>query len=139
MSSCHASLLGCQCIQNQALFGTSNQNIDGLFMHHVGHVEATAKDKWGSLVICAILSYVDDTVLVRKIILPTLQVICLPIFLNINDISVNSDLNLPANTAAANIVAPYHLLSVKPFSALKNDAPHKSISLLIFSTHRIDL
>ena len=34
-----------------------------------------AKDRWGSLVLAAALSHVDDTVLLRKIVLPPLQVI----------------------------------------------------------------
>ena len=33
-----------------------------------------AKDRWGSLVLAAALSHVDDTVLLRKIVLPPLQV-----------------------------------------------------------------
>ena len=33
-----------------------------------------AKDRWGSLVLAAALSHVDDTVLLHKIVLPPLQV-----------------------------------------------------------------
>lgn len=33
-----------------------------------------AKDRWGSLVLAGALSHVDDTVLLRKCILPELQV-----------------------------------------------------------------
>ena len=35
-----------------------------------------AKDRWGSLVLAGALSHVDDTVLLRKCILPELQVPC---------------------------------------------------------------
>ena len=37
-------------------------------------METMAKDAWGSLVLCAALSHVDDTVLLSKVILPPLLV-----------------------------------------------------------------
>lgn len=43
-------------------------------MYDVGHVVTMAKDRWGSVVLAAALSHVDDTVLLRKCILPELQV-----------------------------------------------------------------
>ena len=50
------------------------EQVFSMYVAGVGHIVTMARDKWGSLVLASALSYVDDTVLLRKCILPELQV-----------------------------------------------------------------